>query len=606
APLLGPVPANMEDLVVDACDWLCPRPKARVVYDLSHAPRLGVDSWDTLTLFPGFYYQYRDNLVNRQYTFDKLYPSASGNFTLARLGPYDVLIICAPDADYTTSDRTAFNNWVSGGGSALIMGENPLSGGFLNPDLRINFLLNNFDMEMNTSLGASALDIVSDFDLHPTTESVANLNWEYYGYINVTGLAYSIGRIASNIMISSQTFGQGRVILTSDINWPDFNHYTLSSNAFFAVNAINWLSAATSNILLYVDEPISPNYYRTPVSQALNDLGLSFYLTYTDVYFNLSLHTDTWNLVIIDNPWWSLDSYYGEIVDYIEAGGHFLMSSYLVDNNPSDPLWRQLGFEFAADAPDGADLFIWDNSHDIFNQPIMYGAANFTSINDYGDEGDLLTVFSNASALAGFTTSPAPGNASIILRNDLQTLYNGFLIDEFSGDIDDSAYPDNLELWINEIAFMMRPICAITPDVPVNVTEGQILTFHAEVANLGFSTALMGEITVNVPVGLGTLMDPATQPFNIVPGDFTTLTWHVNVTGTGNYTLSFSTTYHGLPGTTYTGVPAQADIEALSTPLPPPIPPLPWWWWIVALVVIIVIVVIIFIYMFLKRRGASK
>jgi hypothetical protein len=152
---------------------------------------------------------------------------------------------------------------------------------------------------------------------------------------------------------------------------------------------------------------------------------------------------------------------------------------------------------------------------------------------------------------------------------------------------------------------MMRPICAITPDVPVNVTEGEILTFHAEVANLGFSAALMGEITVNVPSGLGTLMDPATMPFNIVPGDFTTLTWHVNVTGTGNYTLSFSTTYHGLPGTTYTGVPAQADIEALSAP-PPPIPPLPWWWWIVALVAIIVIVVVIIIYLFLKRRGTSK
>jgi hypothetical protein len=395
------------------------------------------------------------------------------------------------------------------------------------------------------------------------------------------------------------------VILTSDINWPDFNHYTTLNNDIFAVNTINWLSAAAANVLLYVDEPWSPNYYRTPVCEALNDLGIPFHLTWTDIFLNLSLHTDPWNLVIVDNPWWSIDSYYGDIVDYIEAGGHFLMSSYLVDNLPTSPLWRQLGFAFADDPPDGADLFIWDHGHDIFNQPIMYGAANFTPTLDYGDEADMLTVFSNATALAGFTPNPAVDNASIVLRNDLRTLYNGYLIDEFSGDLDDSAYPDNLELWINEIAFMMRPICAITPDVPVNVTEGEILTFHAEVANLGFSAALMGEITVNVPSGLGTLMDPATMPFNIVPGDFTTLTWHVNVTGTGNYTLSFSTTYHGLPGTTYTGVPAQADIEALSAP-PPPIPPLPWWWWIVALVAIIVIVVVIIIYLFLKRRGTSK
>lgn len=75
------------------------------------------------------------------------------------------------------------------------------------------------------------------------------------------------------------------------------------------------------------------------------------------------------------------------------------------------------------------------------------------------------------------------------------------------------------------------------------------------------------------------------------------LTWYVDVTGTGNFNLTFSTTYHGLQDTTYSGVPAQADIEALTEPILPPLPPLPWWW--IVVVVIIVIVVTILVYLFI-------
>ena len=115
----------------------------------------------------------------------------------------------------------------------------------------------------------------------------------------------------------------------------------------------------------------------------------------------------------------------------------------------------------------------------------------------------------------------------------------------------------------------------------------------------------MGEITANVPDGLGTLMDPAMQPFNIPPGGLDTMTWHVNVTGVGNFTITFSTTYHGLPGTTYTGLPAQANVEALTAPLPPPLPPLPWWWWIAVVIVVIVIFVVIIIYLFVLRPRSA-
>ncbi|MFX0092768.1 MAG: hypothetical protein ACFFBD_13485, partial [Candidatus Hodarchaeota archaeon] len=41
---------------------------------------------------------------------------------------------------------------------------------------------------------------------------------------------------------------------------------------------------------------------------------------------------------------------------------------------------------------------------------------------------------------------------------DGKTLFNGYLIAEFSTDADDSTYIDSVELWINEVAFMWNKI----------------------------------------------------------------------------------------------------------------------------------------------------
>ena len=50
----------MDEMIIDAIDWLCPRPKGRIAYDLSHNPRLGVDNWDDLTAYPGYYEDWRN------------------------------------------------------------------------------------------------------------------------------------------------------------------------------------------------------------------------------------------------------------------------------------------------------------------------------------------------------------------------------------------------------------------------------------------------------------------------------------------------------------------------------------------------------------------
>ena len=52
-------------LIQDSVDWLCPRPKGRVLFDLSHKPQYGIDTWDSIYVEYNtiFYSLLRNNLI---------------------------------------------------------------------------------------------------------------------------------------------------------------------------------------------------------------------------------------------------------------------------------------------------------------------------------------------------------------------------------------------------------------------------------------------------------------------------------------------------------------------------------------------------------------
>ena len=451
---------EMEDIFIEAVIWACPRVKGRILFDISHVNGYGVDFWDNpLVDYTGDRFtNMRNSLVSRDYTFDKLYPTGSDTFKQTNLAPYDLLIVNLPDTNFSASEVSAVSNWISNGGGLLALADNYVYDGVKN----LNYLLSSTDLlVIDDSVGAT---LTTNFE-HPTREGCSSLTMAVSSELNSSGDAYPLwGSSATDIGVAAQEYGNGRIILTADINLFDNSHLASTSNLQFSINVANWLTATKADILLFVNEPWSTNYYVTPAANALNILELPFYLTYDDVYLNLSLNLYDWDLVIVDEPWSMIDvSVYDTIIGYLEAGGKLVMSTYRVDNTPTHPLWSYLGFEFTADIPDTSPIYTWDNTHSIFNTPISYGANNYTPILDYGDEGDLLTVFPNATALAGFTETEQPGNATIVLRNDNKVLFNGYLIDEFSGDIDDSTYEDRLELWIAEISFIYNYGASIIP-----------------------------------------------------------------------------------------------------------------------------------------------
>jgi len=461
------IDGNRSDIIIDAIDWLCPRPKGRIVFDLSHFPYYGVDQWDQDGGYANYgerYNIWRNYLVNHSYTFDKLYPSKSGNLTSSNLAPYDMVILCTPNENYTASEVSSVINWVKNGGGLFVIGGR--YNVVLDPDKNINYLLSLTDLKINlTDSGSNIIDYQVE---HPTVEGCTELDSNFSpGLINYSGNAFPIwGNSNNTIVIGGQEYGNGRIILSGDIYFLRMDTIGLQDNLQFGINLANWLTASQAKILLFVNEPYSPNYYRTPVVQALNDLNVPFFLTFDYIYLNLSLYKYNWELVIVDQPWYPMDL--DIFIDYVDSGGRIIMSTFMVDDNPSHPLWAKLGFSFAANELTPVPIYLWSPSHRIFTTPANYGAANFTSFIDYGDVGDLLTIYPNATALAGFTNTTQTGNATIVLRKDGKTLFNAYLIDQFSGDVDDSTYEDRLELWINEIAYMMYRSLGISINTPLD------------------------------------------------------------------------------------------------------------------------------------------
>jgi hypothetical protein len=447
---------DFESIIVDTAQWLIPRPKGRIAFDLTHQPRISIDPWDVefATLYSAVnnFGQFRTLAVNHTYTFDKLYPTATANLTAERMAPYDVLILVYPDLNYTAAEMIAVESWVNGGGSILILGDRTGMVGPNRGDITLNNLLQNFNMSLGTSniLGNAPMDP----ETHVTLENCAVITCGNRNYVNVIGSAVPIWTDGGNVVIAAQEFGSGRAILSGEMNVFDDSLLGLTNNARYSLNVLNWLTANDAEVLVFA----TYGDYYADVATAMRDLGQSFQLFNNEDYLDDFLASRSWNLVILDqsNQWFStteLDAIYA----YVDDGGRLIMSYHDVGGSDTHPLWSKLGFDYSANLVGTPEMFMWDVAHPIFTEPNDLNSLNFTSNIFFGDDGDTLTVLEGYTALAGSTASEQDGNALIVLSNDYQTLYNGYLIDTATGDEDDSTYRDSVELWQNEIVFMITP-----------------------------------------------------------------------------------------------------------------------------------------------------
>jgi len=451
---------NMSSLILDAIDWLCPRPKGRILFDLSHLNGFGVDLWDNPFVYStdDRFTIMRNNLVNRSYTFDKLYPSALGNFTTGNLAPYDLLILNLPQINFTASEVTNIRNWVNNGGGILALGDKYYYDGVKN----LNYLLSSFDLLLIDEYGTTPL--TTSFE-HPTEEGCSSITMAATSVINYTGNAYPLwGSSPTEICIAGKEYGNGRVILTSDVNLFDNSRIGLTDNLQYSINVANWLTASQAKVLVLVTDHGNPdpndNVYKGPVATALNDLGIKFYLAFTCHYFNLSLTNNDFKLVIVDRNYGGgiygfIDDYASDVINYMENGGRIIIRS----NRQlyASPLWDYLGYSYEGHLLTTPPVvYIWNAGHRIFTTPAHYSANNITtSLNAFGTDFVNVTLYSNATGIAGLTNISSVDSNAIILGVNGRAISNTFGITEYYDDTDDSTYPDALEIWENEIAYML-------------------------------------------------------------------------------------------------------------------------------------------------------
>jgi hypothetical protein len=452
-PTASSIAPDMESIILDSMEWLIPRPKGRIVFDMTHSPRIGIDHWDEplITVWTSLnsFTQFRTLAVNHSYTFDKLYPLASGNLTAERLAKYDVLVINWPDLDYMSTERAAVEAWIEGGGCLLALGDRTGMSGGGPGDTYMNQLLQNFDMGLGTTDDVAFESMTPG--THVTLEGCTLLYMGPHNYLSVIGNATELWFDGTDPVVAAEEFGQGRAILSADMNIFDNQHIVHDSNVRFALNVLNWLTAADADILAFTS-------FQDDMPAALRDLGLSYQLFTINDYLDDFLDSEDWGLVILDqsNSWYT-DTQLNYIYSYVDNGGRLIMSYMGVDAEDTHPLWSKLGFDYSATLSGTPDMYIWDTSHRIFTEPNNRNGVNFTSNVNFADDGDTLTVLDGFTALAGSSATVQDGNALIVLKNDYQTLYNGYLIDTCTSDEDDSTYRDSVEIWQNEIAFMLNP-----------------------------------------------------------------------------------------------------------------------------------------------------
>jgi hypothetical protein len=461
---------DYNEMIVDAIAWLAPKPKARIAFDMSHQPRLSVDDWDEFSTLTDSIHKYedlRDLYVSNRYTFDKFVPSASGNFTEARLNQYDMMVITWPDLNYTAAERTALMAWLDAGGGLIALGDRngmiPAGG-----HEYLNFLLDDLDMYWGENNTLDDQYAGRSSPTHPSLGSASSLSIGYRNYLYFDGpAAQSVWEYDGNVVVAAQDYGNGRVVMFCDINILDNDYINEQHNKGYALSMANWLSSANASIVVYSDDPYDGGAYRSLPAQVLNQMEIPFFMTRSTEGFNATLNgtwygADHWDLLILDHCNYFWGSLYDTLYEYLLNDGRALVNTFYVGFLQTHPVWNFMGANYSANWPSNEEANIWDTDHEIFETPINYTSPilNITG-GFFGDDGDMVTVLPNATALAGYNATEAANNASIVLRNDGTTLLNTFLLNNLRGDEDGSGYLDGFEIYFDQISFMLD----IAPDI---------------------------------------------------------------------------------------------------------------------------------------------
>jgi len=233
--------------------------------------------------------------------------------------------------------------------------------------------------------------------------------------------------------------------------------------------------------------------------------------------------------------------------------------TFVCDNNPSGNCI--LDVNVVAEAFN-EPIYWWEPSHSIFNYP--ESVPNFNGISNSDKRWLAYEPLDGSYAIAGYNWSYTPNEANIVINSDNRTIINGILLADNDSDADNDGINDAVELWKNEITFLLegeRYINIIQPN-------------GGEVWNLGSTVEILwddnidGEVSILLiinesipdapPGGLWTYLTANTPddgsftwtiPTSMI--DFNNNSWTGYLPSSDNYKICISSvTYSSLFGAT--------------------------------------------------------
>ena len=200
------------------------------------------------------------------------------------------------------------------------------------------------------------------------------------------------------------------------------------------------------------------------VRPALVNLGITeFTVVYDDPNFASKLLSDVWDLVIVDSYKRHISaSSMDELVNYYDGGGRVIFAYCAVYFEYSaHPFLDRAGVTLSGEYLSPEPIYSWIETP-LFSAPNPVPAM--TLFNDLCNvEGQYVEPVT-ASAHAGYTTSPTAGQAAITIDAQSRLILNAFAPQVFDKDEDDDGKIDMVELYENEINFLIGCL----PAVPTN------------------------------------------------------------------------------------------------------------------------------------------
>ncbi len=186
----------------------------------------------------------------------------------------------------------------------------------------------------------------------------------------------------------------------------------------------------------------------TVARDAVSAEGLSYSLSVGSFGLNDALDKVDWDLAVIDSSLNGLDT--TELTQFINAGGQAIVSYWDLDTEPD--LQDALGIDAATDFTAPMSISSWDDSP--FGE-LLWSTPNLLDDIPAGadlvfDNGDLLTVGADATAVGGFAVSPTPGQAAVAVTRGGQAITIGH---DFSS-LDPVAATDFVQ---NCVHFLLEP-----------------------------------------------------------------------------------------------------------------------------------------------------